>query len=111
ACWDVTAVDGLRECCPSLGGRRPTILVVDAATLLSDDGENFSFAKVVVVGPEPDSSYARAALRQAAGAYVTRDRLGQDLGPAMRRLLGCRHGPCPTGMHATPEIGDGLAGR
>lgn len=55
-------------------------------------------ARVIVIGPEPCSSYRRAALAGGAGAWLSRDRVGDDLVAEVLRLL-TRHahaGPQPT---------------
>lgn len=62
----------------------------------------------MVIGPEPDSAYRLAALAQGAGAWISRDRVGEELGPEMRRMLGCIHDPCPPGDR--PVHTDGVHG-
>ena len=49
--------------------------------------------RVVVIGPEPDPAYERAARRAGAGAWLSRDRIAEELTAAMRAALGCAHGP------------------
>ena len=39
----------------------------------------FRFERVIVIGPEPACSYRAAALAAGAGAWVSRDRVGDDL--------------------------------
>ena len=53
---------------------------------------------VVVIGPEPDPAYRSAALAQGAAAWVCRDRVGADLGAAVRAALGCPFEDCPVDM-------------
>lgn len=50
--------------------------------------------RVVVIGPEPDRAYRSRALALAAGGWVSRDHVGEELSGAMRTALGCRHHPC-----------------
>lgn len=49
--------------------------------------------KVVVIGPEPEGAYERAARDAGAGAWVSRDRIGEDLRSALHTVLGCSRGP------------------
>lgn len=77
----------------------PDLLVVDAADFptccrhaLSSDAP----PRVIVVGPEPDPSHRSAVLAGGAGSWILRERLADELGAEMRRLLGCTHGPCPS---------------
>lgn len=77
--------------------RRPDLLVVDAADFpdrcCNIDG--FPRERVVVIGPEPDPGYRARVLGNGAGAWIPRERVGDDLGSAMRTILGCLHDPCP----------------
>lgn len=77
---------------------RPDLLVVDAgdfpACCQAAIGA-FPRDRVIVIGPEPDPSYGAAALANGAAACVTRDNVGEELGPTMRAILGCRHENCP----------------
>ena len=78
---------------------------VDPDVIVVDDGDfpsccraaidAFPPARVVVVGIEPDNSYEAAAVRAGAGAWVPRDRVGEDLGRVMRTVLGCCHAAPP----------------
>lgn len=51
--------------------------------------------RVIVIGPEPDGAYRKAALAQGAGGWVSRDHLGGDLSTALWELVGCGHQACP----------------
>src|SRR3546814_20480514 len=76
---------------------RPDLLVVDAGDFpacFQAAMDAFPRDRVVVIGPEPDPSYGAAALAQGAAACVTRDTLRDELVPAMRGALGCRHDHC-----------------
>lgn len=44
--------------------------------------------RVVVIGPEPDEGYRRAAMSRGAGSWVARDCVGDHLVPTLRRVLG-----------------------
>lgn len=67
----------------------PDLLIIDAA-----DFPSCCFAalahiprdRVIVIGPEPDPAYPEVALSSE-----------------MRRVLGCRHDPCPPGHHPRPQ--------
>jgi hypothetical protein len=49
-------------------------------------------SKVIVIGPEPEVAYERAARDAGAGAWISRDRIGEDLLDALHTVLGCRRG-------------------
>lgn len=64
--------------------------------------------RVIVIGPEPDRSYRDRALAAGATDWIPRERVGDELGPAMRRALGCLHDPCPSpAAAASMAIGAG----
>jgi len=97
-CWtpmEARAGGSLRS---ELAAFTPELLVIDAADFPAccpDPFAGYPPGRVVVVGPEPDRSYRQAARVHGAGAWVPRERVGEDLGREMRRVLGCRHDPCP----------------
>ena len=78
----------------SLARLEPDLLVVDdrdfpeccVAALLA-----FPPERAIVIGPEPDRGYEALALRNGAGSWIPRERVGEDLAPAIKKLLGCRH--------------------
>ncbi len=103
-CW--TPVEARAGSSPriELAALTPDLLVIDAADFVvccPDPSCGFPPGRVVVVGPEPDPSYRQAARAHGAGAWVPRERVGEDLGREMRRLLGCIHDPCPAGEPTT----------
>jgi DNA-binding NarL/FixJ family response regulator len=112
-CWVATATDTGATLTTALERVAPDLLVVDTAdfpeccraalTLIPRD-------RVIVIGPEPDTAYRYAALSHGAGAWISRDRVGDDLAPAMRRILGCRHDPCPLGTQGTAARAAGTPG-
>ncbi len=53
---------------------------------------------VIVIGPEPDPAYRSVAMAQGAAGWVSRDHVGEELGPAVRCALGCPYELCPEGM-------------
>ena len=82
----------------------PALVVVDGADFprcCSYQLVGFPRGRIVVIGPEPDTTYMNTALRQGAGAWVARDDVGERLSDEMRRALGCSHAPCPTPDAAT----------
>ena len=78
----------------SLSRFEPDLLVVDdrdfpeccLAALLS-----FPPERAIVIGPEPDRGYEELAFVNGAGSWIPRERVGEDLAPAIKKLLGCRH--------------------
>ena len=97
-CWvarDLAADEPLAD---ALVASHPDLVVVDTADFPDcclDTLQGFPRARVVVIGPEPDPGYQAQALANGAGAWIPRERVGEDLGPAMRAILGCVHDPCP----------------
>lgn len=104
-CWAATETGGSEMLTDALLRVHPDLLVVDdgdfpacCRTAL----ESFPPERVVVVGREPDPSYRSAALHEGAGAWVARDRMADDLVPAMRAALGCRHDAIGTSVEIAP---------
>jgi DNA-binding NarL/FixJ family response regulator len=103
-CWVATeAADG-QPLAEALSGAlqhsAPDLLVVDTGEFPACCRaivERFGCGRVIVIGPEPDPSYRNAALAAGAAACIPRERVADELGPAMRRALGCLHDPCPPG--------------
>lgn len=72
----------------------PDVLVVDTADFPGCCGsalERIPPRQVIVIGPEPDPAYRSAALDNGAGAWIPRERVGEDLARETRRILGCVH--------------------
>lgn len=55
---------------------------------------NFAPHRVIIIGPDPDPAYERAARRAGVGAWLPSDRVAEDLVVSMHRVLGCTHDPC-----------------
>lgn len=97
-CWvarDLPHGEGLAG---MLAAQNPDLVVVDAADFpecCRRDLNRFPASRVVVIAPEPDPGYGAHALTNGAGAWIPRERVGEELGPAMRSILGCIHDPCP----------------
>lgn len=91
----------------ALDDRNDLLAVVIAAgpdLVVLDDGDigwcralapHFAPDRVIVIGPEPDPAYEHAARRAGAGAWLSRDRVADDLIPSMRHVLGCTHDLMP----------------
>lgn len=78
----------------SLSRLEPDLLVVDDRDFpkcCRDALDAFSPERVIVIGPEPDHGYRALAFLNGAGAWIPRERVGEDLAPAIKELLGGRH--------------------
>ena len=107
-CWVATEAAEGETLSDALSGALqravPDLLVVDTGefpTCCRSIVERFGYGRVIVIGPEPDPSYRNAALATGAAAWIPRERVADELGPAMRRALGCRHDPCPPTEHSS----------
>ena len=101
-CWVATEVN-TGELSEAIARHQPDLIVADTGDFPACCRralEAFPRERVIVIGPEPDLSYRHAALAQGAGGWISRDRVGEELGSEMRRMLGCIHGPCPAGASA-----------
>lgn len=101
ACWHVRALTDPSTLAAVIPDTRPDLVIVDAGDFprcCRDVLGAFPASRVVVIGPEPDPAYEHAARRSGAGAWLSQDRVGEDLSSAMRIALGCTHGPCPVPM-------------
>ena len=98
-CWVATEV--------SVGQSLEEALARSGADLVVVDGADFpeccrnslagpTRCRAIVIDPEPDTSYRHRALAAGASDWIPRERVGEELGPAMRRALGCIHDPCPS---------------
>ncbi|MGD9795495.1 MAG: hypothetical protein AB7V43_18680 [Acidimicrobiia bacterium] len=98
ACWVATETSSGQELVEALDRLDPDLLIVDAGAFPSCCPAALSriaLDRVIVIGPEPDIAYRDAALTNGAGGWIARDEVGERLGTEMRRVLGCRHDPCP----------------
>ena len=98
-CWVPDASRDGEPLAASIRRVEPDLLIIDAGDFPACCRaalDEFPAGRVIVIGPEPDDAYRLAALHHGAGGWIPRDRVGEELGPAMRQVLGCRHHPCPT---------------
>ena len=97
-CWEVTQMDGEELLADAMARIRPDLVVVDASEFpacCQAALDRMPPDRVMVVGPEPDTSYRTLALTNGAGGWVSRDHVADELSSAMRAALGCCHEPCP----------------
>jgi DNA-binding NarL/FixJ family response regulator len=97
-CWTIAQPRRGEMLAAAIDRTRPAMVIVDSV----DFPECCRAAlgalprdRVIVVGPEPDQAYRNAALANGAGGWLSREHVGDELSRAMRRVLGCRHDPCP----------------
>ena len=105
-CWVATIIDSGQPLDQMLGTTQADLVVIDAADFAGCCRRALDRAvpaRIVVIGPESDASYRSAALAAGAAAWIPRERVGEDLGPAMRQALGCLHDPCPSPNGALAE--------
>lgn len=104
-CWSVETLDDHGALLHVLSNEPPGLVVVDAADFprcCQAAVAPFPPRRVVVIGPEPDAAYERAARHGGAGGWVARDRIADDLRAQMRCALGCPHEPGPPGSSPRP---------
>lgn len=105
SCWTAADIPYDELLADTLRREHPDVIVLDGidfpaccrAALAA-----FPRERIVVIGSEPDGAYAAAALHHGAGAWITRERVADELVGAMREILGCHHGPCPTHADVGP---------
>ena len=103
-CWVATEMPDDVPLAAAVDRLAPDLVVLDAqdfprccrATL-----GKIAAGNVIVVSPEPDPTYQSAALAAGAGAWISRDHVGDELPAAMRHVLGCLHDPCPRPQEIT----------
>lgn len=98
ASWHLHALGDQSDFTAAVATVEPDLVIVDAgdfARFCRDSLRAFPRRRVIVIGPEPDAAYERAAQRAGAGAWLVRDRVGEDLSACLRRVLGCAHRPGP----------------
>lgn len=100
-CWVAAELNAGQpfELDEALGRTGADLLVVDGSDFPASCRRSLAgpaARRVIVIGPEPDASYRHHALMAGATDWIPRERVGEELGPAMRRALGCVHDPCPS---------------
>ena len=104
--WVVTAVENLSE----LDGNAlssPYLVIVDTADFVGCCRRlpaTFTLGRVVVIGPSPDPAYRHAALHRGAGAWLSRERVADELCDALRSAYACacESHPPPAERHPNP---------
>lgn len=103
-CWLRTEMQAGEMLAEILDRETPDLMIIDERDFPAccrDTLERYPRDRVIVIGPEPDPGYRAAAIANGAGAWLPRERVGDDLAGEMRRLLGCVHDPCPPGHRAS----------
>ena len=101
-CWSAIAVSDPASL-PSVLAEAPVdLVVVDGADFprCCRDLSGLALDHVVVIGAEPDRAYEAAAFAHGAGAWLPRDRVGEDLADALHGVL--------VGSHAQDTAEDRL---
>lgn len=95
--WKLHAVEHRNDLPAVVTAAGPDLVVLDDQDIgwCRELAPDFAPHRVIVIGPEPDPAYERDARRAGAGAWLCRDRVGEDLIPSMRHVLGCTHDPVP----------------
>lgn len=89
-CRVATEVDNGSRLRRAIRRVHPDVVVVDVGdfpTCCRAALDTFPHQRVVVIGPEPDPAYGAAAFARGAGAWLPRDRVGEEIGDALRRVL------------------------
>lgn len=109
-CWVATAVRSGPSLARALDELTPDLLVIDAADFPAcclAALNHITRDRVIVIGPELDPAYRDVALGNGAGGWLAREEVADKLGAEMRRVLGCRHDPCPPGRQRRPSPAPG----
>lgn len=108
-CWTGDIVGPGERLADAVDRVEPDLVVVDSADLPACCRSQLAVVpptRVLVIGPEPDAAYERAAFALGAGAWLSREDVGDGLGPALRSVLGCVHDPCPEPTEAVEPRAD-----
>jgi len=105
--WVVSAIDSVSDL-DDTASSHPDLVIVDTADFAAVRRQlpaTFAPARVVVIGPEPDPAYHKAALQCGAGAWLSRDRVAEELCDALRSTLARANGSsrAPVEQSPTPE--------
>jgi DNA-binding NarL/FixJ family response regulator len=99
-CWVATEVRSGPSLARALDELTPDLLVIDAADFPAcclAALDHIPRGRVIVIGPELDEAYRAVAVANGAGGWLAREEVADKLSGEMRRVLGCRHAPCPPG--------------
>lgn len=102
-CWTVVEPRLDERLAAAIHRTRPALVIVDSADFPDccvAALDELPPGRVIVIGPEPDRSYRDAALGNGAAGWLPREQVAERLSVEMRRVLGCRHDPCPAGGQA-----------
>lgn len=102
--WVVSAVDSVSEL-DGIEFSSPDLVIVDTADFAGCCRQlpaNLALARVVVIGPEPDPAYRHAALHCGAGAWLSRERVAEELCDALRSAHACECDSHPAPADRTP---------
>ncbi len=111
-CWTVSAIGSLSEL-DDAASSQPDLVIVDTAdvaTVRRQLPPTFALARVVVIGPEPDPAYRQAAVHFGAGAWLSRDRIAEELCAVLCSALACAyesHPALPERPLIRPKIAQG----
>lgn len=89
--WVVSAVESVAEL-DGIALSSLDVVIVDTADFAGCCRRlpaSLALARVVVIGPEPDPAYRHAALHCGAGAWLSRERVAEELGDAIRSAHAC----------------------
>ena len=89
--WAVSAVCSVAEL-DDVVASYPDLVVVDTADFAGCCRQlptSFPLGRVIVIGPEPDPAYRQAALRRGAGAWLSRERVAEELCDALCSAHAC----------------------
>lgn len=103
--WIVSAVESLSEL-DSNALSSPDLVIVDTADFAGCCRRlpaTLALARVVVIGPEPDPAYRHAALHCGAGAWLSRERVAEELCDALRSAQPCACESHPASADRTPN--------
>lgn len=87
--WVVSAIDSVSKL-SDISPLCPDLVVVDIADFAAVHQQlaaHFAIDRVVVIGPEPDPAYRQAAMSRGTGAWLSRERVGEDLCDALHSTL------------------------
>lgn len=103
--WVVSAVENLSKL-DSTALSSTDLVIVDTADFAGCCRRlpaTFALDRVVVIGPEPDPAYRHAALHCGAGAWLSRERVAEELCDALRSAKACACESHPASADRVPD--------